>query len=139
MIKVTNKITGEVIELDDDRLDQVVEAWKLASEFEKMGKYIKDKMKPLLSAMINDNGTSDEVNGYMFRQSFVQRMTYDKGAIFEAIDDEDLRLEMLTPNKGFIDNYLKENIDITGDIATILRSSMVPAGDPYTVIKLEKV
>ena len=42
-LKVLNKATGEVIELDADTPEQIVEAWKIAQEYEKAAKSLKDQ------------------------------------------------------------------------------------------------
>lgn len=139
MITAVNKHTGEVVELEADTYEKLVQAWQIASEYEKVSKALKDQLKELVPTYISDKGTSPEFNGVMFRQSSVQRMNYDKSVLQEVIDDQGLLFEMLKPNKPFIDKYLKENLAELGDISTTLRKSMQPDGAPYTVIKLEKL
>lgn len=139
MIKATNKATGEVIELEDNSLDQVIEAWRVAQEYEKAAKSLKDQLKQSLTRYINDNGKSDEYSGYRFTSYMVQRMTYDKSTLKETIDDQDLLDLMLAPDKQFIDKWLKDNVETSGEVGTRLRNSMVEVGKPYEVIKLEKV
>lgn len=139
MITAVNKHTGEIVELEADTYEKLVQAWQIASEYEKVSKALKDQLKELVPSYISDKGTSPEYNGVMFRQSSIQRMNYDKTVLQEVIDDQGLLFEMLKPNKTFIDKYLKENLAELGDISTTLRKSMQPDGAPYTVIKLEKL
>lgn len=139
MITATNKHTGEIVELEADTYEQVIQAWQIASEYEKVSKSLKDQLKELVPNFVTDRGTSPEHDGVMFRVSSVQRMNYDKTVLQDVIDDQGLLFEMLKPNKVFIDRYLKENLADLGDISTTLRKSMQPDGAPYTVIKLEKL
>ncbi len=45
MITATNKATGEVVELPADTLDSIVSAWRIAQEYEKTAKALKDQLK----------------------------------------------------------------------------------------------
>ncbi len=46
---------------------------------------------------------------------------------------------MLQPNKRYIDDYLKSNVDELGELSTALRNTMIDEGMPYEVIRLEKL
>lgn len=137
-VTATNKHTGEVIELSADSLDQVVEAWRIASEYDKAATALKDQLKKLVPSFINERGMSEEVKGYMFRQSSIQRMNYDK-AVMRNVFDEDTYDLLVMPNKPMVDKYLKEHLEDLGGGSTELRASMIEAGAPYQVIKLEKI
>lgn len=138
LIKAVNKATGEVIELSAGTQEEIVTAWNIAREYEKAATALKDQLKKLVPEIVNTNGTSDDINGYMFRVSFVQRYDYDK-AVMRQVLDEDVFDLLLKPDKSAVDKYLKENIDDLGDVSVRLRNSMVESGKPYQVIKLEKL
>lgn len=138
MITATNKHTGEVVELEADTFEQIVEAWNIAKEYEKVSDALKKQLKELVPNYVSDKGISDEYNGYMFRVSVVQRKDYDKSILRDVLDQD--TFDVLTkPDKTAIDKYLKENIETLGDAATKLRKTMVDVGEPYEVIKLEKL
>lgn len=138
MIKAVNKATGEVVELEVETFEEVVEAWRVASEYEKTAKALKDQLKKLVPNYIGERGMSDEWQGYAFRLSNIQRMTYDK-AVMRDVLDADVFDVLLVPDKTLVDTYLKENIETLGEAGTALRNAMIPSGAPYSVIKLEKL
>ena len=135
-IQVVNKLTGEVLELPVDNPVQIKDAWLMLSETIKMLERAKDKLKPKVEALVAANQA--DFGTHAFRQSVVQRQTYDKAVMREVFDADTLDL-FLVPDKTKVDNYLKENLESLGDASTKLRQSMVPVGTPYTTIRLEKV
>lgn len=140
MIKAINKHTGEVVELPADTYDEIIASWQIAQEYAKVADTLKDQLKKLVPKFLDEvNGVSEPHNGYMFRVSSIQRMNYDKGVLIDRVQDQDLLFEMLKPDKSFIDKYLKENIATLGELSTELRKTMVAEGNPYQVIKLEKL
>lgn len=138
MIKTTNKITGEVIELPVDTNMDIAGAWRYAQELERAGKSLKDQLKFIVPKIVNEKGLSDQLGSYMFRVSNVQRMNYDKALLRESFDP-DLYDVLVIPDKTAIDRYLKEHLEELGDKSTVLRQNMVVQGKPYQVIKLEKI
>lgn len=140
MITATNKHTGEVVELPSETYDQVIQAWQIAQEYSKVADSLKDQLKKLVPNFVDEvKGVSEPHNGFMFRVSNIQRKNYDKSILIDKVKDEDLLFEMLKPDKTFIDKYLKENLEELGDLSTELRAGMVAEGNPYQVIKLEKL
>ena len=137
MIKVTNKITGEELELPTSTPQEIMDSWKLAQEFEKNAKELKEKLVPLATELIGPRGTSEAYGGYMFRQSSVQRYAYDKTKVREYFQDEDLLDTFLTVDKTSLDKYVKENIDKLDGFSR--DKLVVPSGKPYSVTKLEKL
>jgi hypothetical protein len=137
MINVVNTLTGEILELPDNTPVQIKDAWLMLSETIKMLERAKDKLKPKVADMLEANGTYD-FGDYMFRQSAIQRTNYDKAVMRQNLDADTFDL-LLVPDKPRIDNYLKENLENLGDVGTILRSTMVAVGEPYTTIRLEKI
>lgn len=138
MITATNKATGELIELKADTLPEIVEAWRIASEYDKAATSLKDQLKKLVPEFINDKGVSEEYKGYAFRSSGVQRWTYDKAILRQVFDEDQLDL-FLKPVKKDVDDYLKQHLEELGEDSTKLRNAMIPDGKPYSVIKLEKL
>ena len=143
-MKVTavNKHTGEIIELPVDTPEQIVSAWRVAQEYVKAAEALKDQLKKLVPEFVGPRGTSEPIGNYMFRVSHIQRMNYDKAVMREVLDEDTFDL-WLVPDKPRIDEWLKENIKnnetITFPISTKLRETMIPVGNPYQVIKLEKL
>lgn len=138
MISAINKHTGEVVELETDNFEQVINAWKIAKEYEKVSDALKAQLKELVPNYVSDRGVSEELNGYMFRVNTVQRRNYDKSVMREVFDPDTFDV-LVKPDKKAVDEYLKENIETMGDNATELRKSMVNDGKPYEVIRLERL
>lgn len=138
MITVTNEATGEVIELPDETYADVITSWMIATQYEKVGKAIKDKLKKLVPKYVNDKGLSEPVNGVMFRHSVIQRKSYDKSVMRQIFDEDTLDL-LLKPDKKLVDNYLKDHLEELGEKSSHLRDTMIDEGLPYQVIKLEKL
>lgn len=138
MITATNKATGEVIELPSETLEQVVEAWKIAQEYDKAAKALKDQLKMIVPEYIRQANRSDEVNNYQFKVNVVQRMGYDKSVLRQNLDEDTFDV-LMKPDKTAVDKYLKENLEELGEASHIIRASMVADGKPYEVIKLEKL
>lgn len=120
-----------------DNLDQIMTAWQLAQQLEKMAKDLKDQLKPKVERYA-ETGASEDINNLRFKIISTQRYNYDK-AIMRQVLDEDVFDLLLKPDKTAVDNYLKENLEQLGDISTELRKTMVEVGKPYQVIKLEKL
>lgn len=137
-ITATNKATGEVIDLPANTPEQIVEAWRIAQEYDKTATTLKDQLKRLIPRIVGAGGTSEPIGNYIFRVSPIQRQNYDK-SVMHRVFDEDVVDILLRPDKPAIDKYLKENLESLGDISTELRASMIQEGQPYTVIRLEKL
>ena len=137
MISALNKATGEVIELPADTLEEVTQAWQTVQQYDKAITALKEQLKKKVRELA-DQEQIEEVNNTIFRVTSVQRMTYDKSVLRRLLDEDTLDV-FLEVKKTAVDNYLKENIDDLRDVATEIRSSMVASGDPYEVIKLEKL
>lgn len=136
--KATNTATGEVFELKVIDFKTLVSAYSAAQEYEKMAKSLKNQLKDMLDDYIDDSGKSEEWNGKQFKRSTIQRMTYDKAVLRKVLDEDTFDL-MLKPEKSKVDQYIKENLDTLGEDSTLLRKTMVPDGDPYQQVKLEKL
>jgi len=131
--QATNGFTGEVLELECGSYRELVAAWQHVSEMERVAKALRDQLKELVPLYIDSKGVSEPINGRMFRQSAIQRMTYDKAILRKELDEDTYDL-LVIPDK-----FLKENLDQLGEKSTEIRRSMVAVGKPYTVLKLEKV
>lgn len=137
-ISSSHKITGEIVEFDINNLTDLVNAWRIASEYEKLAKDLKDKLKPELAKYVNEDGKSDEIDGYRFTTTFVQRKNYDKAVMRQVLDEDTFDL-LLIPHKTKVDEYIKEHLDELGEASTMLRESMIDDGKPYSITKLEKL
>jgi hypothetical protein len=133
-----NKITGELIELKANGLEEVTESWLLASEMERVAKQLKDSLRDIVPAYIDDKGRTEPHKNHSFRVMSIQRHTYDK-AIMRRVLDEDTFDFLLKPDKPSVDKFIKENVVVLGDDSALLRATMIPEGKPYEVIKLEKL
>lgn len=137
-ITATNKATGEVIELDANTPAEIVAAWRVAQEYDKAAAALKDQLKQLVPSLVDVRGLSEPVGNFQFRVSSIQRMTYDKSIMREVLD-ADVFDTLLKPDKTAVDHYLKENLETLGEASTLLRQGMIAEGNPYQVIKLEKI
>jgi hypothetical protein len=137
-VSATHKIYGEQVTLEVENLTQLTSAWRIASEYEKIGQELKDKLKKLLPEYLDDSGRTDEVDGYRFTTVLVQRKNYDK-AVLRQVLDEDLLDLFLKPDKTKIDNYIKEHLDELGENSGLLRDTMIEDGKPYSITRLEKL
>lgn len=132
-----NKWTGEIHELPDDTAEQISEAWQALSETIKGCERAKDKLKPKVEALSEDGKL--EVGDHQFRIMAIQRMNYDKATMRQLIADEDLLDDLLVPNKPLLDDLLKKQDPRLWPISSELRDSMIAEGNPYQVIRLEKI
>jgi hypothetical protein len=137
-ITAINKATGEVIELPANNPVEIVLAWRIAQEYEKAAQALKDQLKRLVPNIVGDRGLSEPIGAFQFRSSYIQRTTYDKSIMRQELNADTFDL-LLVPDKPAIDKYLKENIDTIGAIGTTLRKTMITVGNPYSVIKLERI
>lgn len=137
-ITATNKATGEVIDLPVDTPEQLVTAWRIAQEYVKTAEALKDQIKKIVPTITMERGVSEPIGNYQFRVSAIQRMTYDK-AVMRNVLDQDVFDLLLKPDKPAIDKYLKENLESLGAASTDLRTTMLPDGMPYQVIRLERI
>lgn len=128
--------TGEVLSFPSKNMGEVIDSYALVNETIAAYERIKKQLQKLAAAAID--GTTYEHGKYMLRVSTVQRMNYDKSVMRELLDPDTFDT-MLEPAKSRIDTYLKENLDDLGDISTRLRESMTPVGNPYQVVKLERL
>lgn len=139
MITATNKATGELVELETDTPEQIVQAWQIAQEYVKTAESLKDQLKKLVPNLINESkGISDQYGNYIFRRSVVQRMTYDKAVVRNVLDEDTYDL-VTKVDKTALDRFLKDNLAELGDKSHELRTAMIPEGNAFEVIKLEKV
>lgn len=137
-ISATNRSSGEVLTMPANTQEEVMAAWRVAQEYSKFADSIKAQLKELVPKFVGDKGTSEPIDGYMFRVSHIQRMNYDKAILRQELDEDTLDL-LLVPDKPAIDKYLTENLEQLGDASTRIRKGMVESGKPYQVIKLEKL
>ena len=132
---VTNRLTGEVIELDDQTPEQIIESMIYVQQTIKLWESANKKLKDLAFHKIE---AGFEHNGYAFRSTVVQRMTYDMHSIRQVFDEDEIA-QFMTLKKTSVDNYIKEHLDELGDKATMLRNTMIEEGKSYPVVRLEKL
>ena len=137
MIKVVNVLTGEVYELEDDTDEKISTAWQLLSQTIKACERAKDKLKPKIEELVDSKGLH-EVGDHQFRVMSIQRYNYNKATLREVLNPDDFDV-LTVPDKPRIDTFIKEHLDVLGDKSTKLRDSMIPVGNPYQTIKLEKL
>lgn len=131
------KSTGEVIEFDISTPEQLIDSYSLLNETMKAYEAVKKQMQEAARGIVDERGAYEH-GDFALRVSAVQRYTYDK-AVMRQVFDEDVFDLLLEPAKSKIDSYLKDNLETLGDAATQLRNTMQPVGNPYTVVKLERI
>lgn len=130
--------TGEVLSYPTDTPEQIIESYLLVNEYIKcLSETIKPKLQKLAASIIERDPTYEH-NGYKPVCQVIQRMNYDKAVLREILDPDTFDL-MLEPAKKRVDEYIKENLEQLGPDSTRIRESMIPTGNPYTVIKLERL
>lgn len=137
-MQVVDTLTGEVMEFADTTPEEIKDSWLQISKQIQALERAKDKLKPKVAELLDEFGKC-EIGDYMFRQTTVQRRNYDKGILKEVIKDEGLLDEMLQPNKKFIDDWLKENVETSGEIGTLIRDNMIDVGEPFSQTRLEQI
>ncbi len=133
----TVKTTGEIVEVDASTPESVIDSYRYINDYISALESIKKKLQARASEVVRTDGTYEH-NGLMLRVSSVQRMNYDKSALRQLLDEDTFDLFM-EPAKTKIDTYIKENLEELGDISTQLRESMIPVGNAYQVVRLEKL
>lgn len=127
--------TGEIIDIDTSSDHAIVKSWQFLSDQIKELEKAKDQLKELIRRQELDDR---EIDGYMFKVSGVQRRNYDLETMRNVLD-EDLFNTFIQADKKLVDSWIQENIEIDPDTTEKLRKSMVDVGQPYTVLKLQKV
>lgn len=138
-ISAVNKATGEQIDLPANSPEEVVLAWQVAQEYEKAATALKDQLKKLVPSLVNEKGLSEHINNCQFRVNSIQRMTYDKPTLRRLVPDQDFFDELMKPDKTLIDKLLKDQDPRLWPIGHELRATMIADGNPYQVIKLERL
>ena len=138
-MKVTaiNKGSGEQIELPADTPEDIVNAYRIAAEYEKVAKSLKDQLKKLLPNVLDEQGRSPEVNGYIIKRYESQRMNYNPMALYNVFDEDTVNLFM-KPQKGLVDKYLKEN-QLDPDQLAELKRGLEPDGPVINSVRLERL
>lgn len=137
IVQATNKASGEQIDLPASTAEEIVRAYLIAAEYEKVAKDLKDQLKRLLPTAIDEQGRTPEVDGYIIRKYESQRMTYNKMALREVFDDDEVDL-FLEVSKGKVDAYIKEN-KLSSDQVDTLRSGLEAAGNVVSSYRKEKI
>lgn len=130
---IIDKLTGLMYETDTD--EQVIESMILVNDQLKSLDYVKKQLRDLI---IERDLSGKEHNDRLVRVSSVQRMSYDKSLLRELLD-EDTYDVLVKPDKTAVDTYIKENLEQLGEISTQLRKNMIPEGNPYTIVKIERL
>ncbi|MCA9319028.1 hypothetical protein KDA06_05335 [Candidatus Saccharibacteria bacterium] len=127
-----------MVEIKTSTAQDILYAYRLAKEFEDLGKRIKDYVKKEVPKILDEQGRSPEVDGYIIKSYESQRMTYNRMALYNAFGDEDLVQEFMDVSKGKVDAYIKEH-DLTPEQIETLRSGLEPAGKVINSVRLERV
>lgn len=133
MNSITDRLTGLVYDVETD--EDVIESMILIND---QIKALDEVKKQLRDIILERELSGKEHNGRLVRISSVQRMSYDKSLLRQLLD-EDTYDVLVKPDKTSVDKYLKENLETLGDVSTQLRKGMIPEGNPYTIVKIEKV
>lgn len=136
-VTATNKASGEYIELPANTSEEIVRAYLIAAEYEAVAKKLKDQVKKLLPSIVDEQGKTPEVDGYVLRRYESQRMTYNKLALREVFDEDELDL-FLDVSKGKVDAYIKEN-QLTAEQIETLRAALEPNGQVVSSFRKERV
>lgn len=137
-MKITDKLTGEVIELKDGSLEETIDSLLYAQKTIKSWEAAVKKLKKTAEEQMPDGKNFHEHGDYGLRISNVQRKTYDMTVLRKHLDEDTIN-EFLSLKKGAVDKYIAENLEELGEASTELRNTMLDDGKPYQVIKLERL
>jgi hypothetical protein len=140
MITATNPFTGEVFELNDSTPSDLEAAYNFLKTFEKTIKSMQEQWRKRVMAACDDTGSVETPNGRL-RHIVTQRMTYDKSALRNLLDEDTLDT-FLVVKKGLVDEWLKERVrkgDIEPEVNREIRNSLIEDGAPYATVKYEKM
>ena len=137
MISAVNKASGETIELPTDTPDEIVRAYLIAAEYEAVAKKLKDQVKKLLPTIVDEQGRTPEVDGYVLKRYESQRMTYNKMALRNVFDEDTVDL-FLEVSKGKVDQFIKDN-DLTDEQIAELKAGLEPNGQVTSSFRKERV
>lgn len=129
--------TGEIVEFPDDTPEEVLESYRLLNDYLNAYEAVKKKLQKAAADIVDERGVFEH-DGYLLRVYSTQRSNYDK-AVLRNVFDADLFDTFMEPAKGRIDHYIRDHLAELGEQSTELRKSMVPAGRPYTTVRLEKL
>lgn len=132
-----NKASGEYIELPANTPEDIVRAYLVAAAYEKVAKDLKDQVKKLLPSIVDEQGRSPVVNGYIIKRYESQRMNYNPMALYNVFDEDTVSLFM-KPQKGLVDKYIKEN-QLDPDQLEELKRSLEPDGPVVNSVRLERL
>lgn len=137
-VSTLNKATGEQIEFNADTTEEIFTAYRAAQEYSKVADDLKNQLKKLLPAILDEQGRSQiSEDGYQFKQYETQRMNYNIQSLREVFDEDTVNL-FLKPQKGLVDSYLKEN-QLESDQLILLKQGLEADGKITKAVRLEKV
>lgn len=135
MIEVTDKFTGEIIQVDTSSDNEIVKSFLKITAQIKAWEKAKNELKELVR---RQNLEDRDINGFKFKIIGVQKRSYDLETMRNVLD-EDLFNTLIEPNKKLVDEWVKENVEVNPFVTEKLRQSMVDVGQPYTRLSLEKL
>lgn len=139
-VSATNKSTGEVIELSVNDLSEIMSAWMVMQQYEKLATDLRNQLKDLVRNSVNDSGVSEELDNRIFKVNSIQRTKYNTQKVREALGDEDLFNTFVEVNSTELNKWLKNEVKkqtLDFDVSRAIKEAKEPAGNPYEVIKLE--
>lgn len=138
-VTTMNKASGEMIELPADTPDEIVNAYRIAQNYEKVAVDLKNQLKELIPNLLDEQGRSQVIDKYQFKRIETQRQTYAMPVLREVFDEDEISL-FLKVQKKLVDDYVKEHRDkLTNEQFDTLKHGLVPDGNVITMIRLEKV
>lgn len=132
-VEATGEILTHVAETPEQLIDSLAIVNAYIDAYEKVKKQLKARADKLIEADTYEHGD------WLFRRSSVQRQTYDPLVLREVIPDEDTLAGFYKLQKGVVDDYIAEHLGELGEGSSRLRSTMVPDGPAYQVVKLERL
>lgn len=155
MTKVTNPVTGEIVEVEKPA--DAKQIWQDANEFAKRASKAKDELKPLLKKWVEDNSGNpiEFSDGYRFVQVDSQQFVIDPNDFLTTLAKSDkpdesgipewvraIELLLRAVKPDCIDlrrlDDMRENGEITKDELATLKDKKLPYR-AKSYIKLERV
>lgn len=142
-ITVVNTYTGELMPFEWSNDLEMAQAYYAIQQTIKALERAKMKFKDKMIDRIDD--THLEVGkDFIWHKSIRRYKNYNIYALREAIEDNDLFIEVVKPDKVFIDKMIKESIDsldpvFSKDTVKMLKETMTEDRTPVIALTLERI
>lgn len=143
---ITDPITGEIQELPTEKPDEIRAAYQLAKRLEDTAKRIREDLYIDAKRLVEDSGDGKVYrypDGYTLTHVSGQKFKIDPAAVFAAIGDPDMFVELVKVNKGQLEKQVAtwvEEKKLDQQTSVALKKAYIPDGamDHFVLAKEKK-